>query len=141
MSHVSAGVRSLPLINFIPISRVFPPLLHLLLGLGNDACSSFKNFIAMRIQKKSEEEIEAQEMSFIAEIRYDEALVLHDDLKKEVDEVRQMRICANARLKERGNSKECNTTLYEQLNLIKSNLDLKSKEREEAEINAKLKKK
>ena len=51
VSYVSVGGRSLPLMNSIPIARVLPPLLHLLLGLRNDMHSSFKNFIAMRIEK------------------------------------------------------------------------------------------
>ena len=60
---------------------------------------------------------------------------------KEADEIRQMRIDANVRLKERGRSRECKARLNEELIIIKANLDTKSKERDEAEKNAKLKKK
>ena len=95
----------------------------------------------MRIKKISEEEKESQEMIFLAEISCDEALVLHDDLKKDVDEKRQMRTDANARLKERGRSREHKARLNAQLIIIKANLDTKSKERHEAENNEQLKKK
>ena len=62
--------------------------MRLLLGLGNYVYSNFKNFI----EKKSNEEIEAQEMSFIAEISHDEALVLLEDLKKEVEDTRKLEL-------------------------------------------------
>ena len=91
VTHVSVGIRSFPRISFIHVSRVLPPFLHLFLGLGNDMCSKVQNFISIRIENESDKEIEAQQMSFLAEIRYDEVLVMLDDLKKEAEETRRTR--------------------------------------------------
>ena len=52
--------------SFTPIARVLPPILHLLLGLGNDMHAKFKEFIVHRVEKVSIEEIEAREMSFFS---------------------------------------------------------------------------
>ena len=105
VSFVSFGVRTFPLIAFVPMTRFMPPLLHLLLGLGNDACSKFKEFISARIEIKSNAEIEDQNMTFLTEIGYDEALIAWDDLKKEVLGLVQERIEVNSKLKQRGTTR------------------------------------
>ena len=76
ITHDLVGVRSFPLFSFISIVSFFTHLLYLFLGLGNNVCSNFKNFISIRIEKNYNEEIEAKEMSFLAEIRHNEALIL-----------------------------------------------------------------
>ena len=65
-SFASVGVRDHPLMSFMPITRVLPPMLHLSLGLGNDMRANFKQFIADRVEKVSIEKIEARDMSFFS---------------------------------------------------------------------------
>ena len=45
INFTSVGVRQYPLISCIPLIRALPPILHLLLGLGNDIYTNFKKFI------------------------------------------------------------------------------------------------
>ena len=73
-------------------------------------------------------------MSFLGEIRYNETLVLYNNLKKEADKTRQFRIDLNIRLKERGTSREYRARLNKELIIIKANLDTKTEERNKAEI-------
>lgn len=42
ISHVSVGVKTFYLLKFISINQALPPLLYLLLVLGNGICSKFK---------------------------------------------------------------------------------------------------
>lgn len=79
-------------------------------------------------------------MSFLAEIRYDEVLVLLGDLKKEGENIRQTRIFINKMLKHKGNFMECKATLRSEKNYIKLTLKTKIEEKEEAENHMKLKK-
>lgn len=58
--------------------------MHLLLGLGNDLCAKFKDWIAQRIEDIIQEEKEAQNMSLLAEIEYDKGLVSLDGTEKEL---------------------------------------------------------
>ena len=67
----------------MPVHRVFLPLLHLLLGLVNDLCSKFKDQAYSRIERQSQEEIEAQNMPFVVELMFDEVLIKLDYLKNE----------------------------------------------------------
>ena len=140
MSYVSVGVRTFPLFKFTPIDRVLPPLLHLLLGLGNDIYSKFKEWVSIRIERKSNELIEAQNMSFLTEVRCDEALLLHDDYKKEVQGLVQKRIEILAKLKERGRSRESKNILKEEKSAIMSETSTKMALRDESEIALKVKK-
>ena len=50
-------------------------------------------------------------MIFLAQIRYDEALVLLEDLNKEIEEIIQTRIVINKMPKEKGSSRECKDAL------------------------------
>ena len=62
-------------------------MLHLLLGLGNDACSKHKEHVKKIIEKLSSDEVTAQNMSLLAQIKFDDAMIAHDDLKKEISTV------------------------------------------------------
>ena len=53
-TFASVGVRGCVSIKNMPINRVLPPMLHLLLGLGNDICSHFKSFLSERIEQLSQ---------------------------------------------------------------------------------------
>ena len=132
-SFVSVGVRTFPLIDFIPMTRVMPPLLHLLLGLGNDTCSKFKEFISARIEIKSNAEIEDQNTTFLTEIGYDEALIAWDDLKKEVLGLVQERIEVNSKLKQRGTTREYKQNLRNEKEEIMAKIILKTADRDNAE--------
>ena len=105
-NFASVGVRDYPLISFIPIKRVLPPILHLLLGLGNDIYANFKEFIADRVEKVSIEEMDARDMSILAEIKYEDSALLYLDAKSEVQMLVQDRIVLNSRVKERGLSRD-----------------------------------
>ena len=59
VTYFSVGVSLFPLVSFVPEARVLPHLTHLLPRSGNNVCSNFNNFISIRIEKKSNEEIEA----------------------------------------------------------------------------------
>lgn len=131
-SFVSVRVRTFPLIDFIPMTRVLPPLLHLLLGLGNGMCSKFKEFANARIELKSNAEIEAQNMTFLTEIGCDEALIAWDDLKKEVQGLVQERIEVSSKLKQRGTARECKQNLRNEKEEILAKITLKTSDRDNA---------
>ena len=113
-SFYSIGVRYAPVLDVTPLKRHLPPLLHLLLGLGNDLCSKFKDWIAQRIELIREEEKEAQNRSLIAEIKHDESLVKFVDVKKELIVLKNKRIDINRKLKTRKESSECKKALNEE---------------------------
>ena len=87
IDYVSVGVRGYPLISCIPISRVLPPILHLLLGLGNDIYANFKDFVNQRIERISTEELEARNMSFLSEIKYDDSVLAYEDSKHHIHDL------------------------------------------------------
>ena len=60
---------------------MLPPILHLLLGVGNDVFSIFKDFIVERVEKASPEEKYARNMTFLAEIKHEDAALLCSDSK------------------------------------------------------------
>ena len=63
------------------VNRVFPPILHMLMELGNDIYSKFKEHAHSRIENQSQEEIEDKKSSLVAELKDDEGLVKLDVLK------------------------------------------------------------
>ena len=50
------GVRGYSLITFLTITRILPPILHLLLSLRNNIFANFKDFIVERVEKVSSKE-------------------------------------------------------------------------------------
>ena len=99
MSFQSVGIRSMPLLTCVPVIRALPPILHVFLGLGNDLCSKFKDCVQIRIEQITQGEIEALNMSLIAQIKHDDLLIANDDLSTQLSECTQQRINLNARLK------------------------------------------
>jgi hypothetical protein len=69
----SSGVKEQPLVNFIPMHNVVIPLLHELLGLGNDVMNMFRDWIDERMEPLTIEEMEARNMAIMAEISFEEA--------------------------------------------------------------------
>ena len=72
IEHASTGERSYPLFTCIPVPRFLPPMLYTILGIGNGTYSNFKEFITERIEKTSEEELAATNMTLLDEINHDE---------------------------------------------------------------------
>jgi hypothetical protein len=70
-SYQSVGVREPPLWSFIPGNCVLIPILHLLLGLGNDVRDNLWEWVAERVEKLEAEEIEARNRSMLTEITLD----------------------------------------------------------------------
>lgn len=105
ISYISIGVCNYPLILCIPLHRFIPPLLYILLGLGNDMYAKFNEFIFIRIEKLSPEEVDTQNMCLITEIKLDEALVMQNCTKNEVRNLIQNIIDLYSKLKEKGLSR------------------------------------
>jgi hypothetical protein len=57
--------------SFILVHRVLFWILHLLIGLGNDILDNFWEWVDERVEKLTPEEIEARNMSMLAEITLD----------------------------------------------------------------------
>ena len=129
----SVGVRGCSLISFLPITRTLPPILHLLLGVGNDVFSIFKDFIVERVEKASPEEKDARNMTFLAEIKHEDAALLCSDSKVLVQTLVQERMLVNARLKERGLDRGAKDALREEVEIIKCKIAEKSKLRDDLE--------
>ena len=75
----SVGVREAPVWPFISIRRMLIPILHELLGLGNDLMSKFWGYVEEGAEPLELHEIKAQNMTLIVEIEY-------EDDKLEVEE-------------------------------------------------------
>ena len=88
---------------FIPIENVIVPMLHILLGLGNDVIDNFwSEWFDERVEQLTREEIESRHMVLLAEISVEESeakFKRHDDEKKDLI---KMRIEINKTLKEKG---------------------------------------
>ncbi len=75
----SVGVREAPVWPFISIRRMLMPILHELLGLGNDLMSNFWSYVEEGAEPLEPDEVEARNMTLLAEIEY-------EDDKLEVEE-------------------------------------------------------
>ena len=93
---ISACVQGCPSFSCMLVSRMLPPMLHVLLGLGNDVYSKFRDFMLQRIEKTSPEELEARNMSLLSELKYDESVVAFENAKQEVQHLAQDRTSLNA---------------------------------------------
>ena len=89
----------------MPVNRIFPPILCILLGLGNYTCSKFKESFCSRIKNQSQEETDAQNMSLMKELKCNDSLVKLNDLKDEFQNKNQERIALIVRIKDRGMSR------------------------------------
>lgn len=107
----------------------------MLLGLGNDMCSKFKEYVKLRIELQSPEEIAASNMVLLAEIKHDEVMMLFDDLQNEVRDLKQDRIELNSKLKERGHTREDKVSWREEKLILLNTIKSKTKTRDEAETN------
>ena len=77
----SIGIISEPMLKHMPIHRA-THISHLLLGLGNDPFSKHKEYAQKRIEKVFSDEMTAQNVSLLAQIKSDDTMIAHDYLKK-----------------------------------------------------------
>ena len=101
-------------------------------GLGNDTHANFKNYAQKRIEKVTKAEVEALNMSFLAEIKVDDLLILIDDLKLEISSLVTDRINLNARLKSRTLSAEDKQSLTSMKDAKANEISAKRKELEQS---------
>ena len=78
-NFVLQGQKSIPIWSFIPIRNVLIPVLHIVLGLGNDLVSNFFEWVDERIEIMTEEECNARYMCLLAEIALDNSKREKDD--------------------------------------------------------------
>jgi hypothetical protein len=64
----SVGVRENPAWNFVAVKRCLFPMLHELLGLGNDLMSNFWKHVEEGAEPLEPDDIEARNMLLLAEI-------------------------------------------------------------------------
>jgi hypothetical protein len=102
----SIGQKELPVWNFIPIMNTLIPLLHILLWLGNDLLEHFWKWLDERVEPLTTEEVEARNMSLLAEIGVEdqaaEVKLAKEILQQKIDE----RIQINQELRQPFESQE-----------------------------------
>jgi len=81
----SVGVRENPVWDFIAIERYLFPILHELLGLGNDLMSNFWKYVEEGAEPLEPDEIEARNMSLLAEIQLENAKLEVDECKLDLE--------------------------------------------------------
>ena len=68
-----SGVKEAPIWDFIPIKNIIPPVLHILLGIGNDLVNKLIEWLDTRIEQLSPEEYVARNMSLLTHIMVEQA--------------------------------------------------------------------
>jgi hypothetical protein len=71
--YESQGVKGFPCWEWLPLKRVLIPVLHELLGLGNDLFASSKSYIEEAVEPLMAEEKQARTMALLAELAFEEA--------------------------------------------------------------------
>ena len=115
------------------MSRVLPPILYLLLDLGNGIHANFKDFIDQRIERTPTEELEARNMSFLLEIKCNDSTLAYEDSKHHAHDLVQGRIALVAAIKEKGYSKECRQMSNHRNKEMKKQIKEKQKTRDNLE--------
>jgi hypothetical protein len=95
------GQKEPPIWSFIPVNKMLSPLLHYLIGLGNDLVENFFTWLDIRVEKLTPEEIQARNMYLLAAIAVDAAEEELEEKKHDLTQVVQVRIGINASLKRR----------------------------------------
>ena len=116
--------KEAPIWTCIPIENVIVPMLHILLGLGNDVIDNFwSEWFDEQVEQLTPEEIESRHMVLLAEISVEESeakFKRHDDEKKELI---KMRIEINKTLKEKGLDQMTKQHLNDQKQELLSNIE------------------
>jgi hypothetical protein len=129
------GQKEAPLWTFIPIKNVLVPLLHILLGLGNDLLDNFwSSWFDERVEVLKPDESEARHMALLAEIAVEEYEEKFESLKGEVNALVTERIQLNSTLNENGLEAEVVGHLNEQKNIVLQTIEHKTRERDSVKI-------
>ena len=116
--------KEAPLWTFIPMENVIIPVLHLLLGLGNDVFDNFWSaWFDERVEPLTPEEVESRHMVLLAEISVEDSESRAKNAEDKHNELDAMRIEINKTLKEKGLDALTKQHLNEQKQEILSRLD------------------
>ena len=116
--------KEAPLWKFIPMENIIIPVLHLLLGLGNDVFDNFWSaWFNERVEPLTPEEVESQHMVLLAEISAKDSESRAKNSEDKHNELVAMRIEINKTLKENGLDALTKQHLNEQKQEILSHLD------------------
>jgi hypothetical protein len=96
----SVGVREAPVWPFISIRRMLMPILHELLGLGNDLMSSFWAYVEEGAEPLEPDEIEARNMTLLAEIEFEDAKLEVEECELDLESFVVERLLLNEYLQE-----------------------------------------
>ena len=77
-NYGSVGIKEHPLLLVTPVSRIILPLLHILLGLGNEVRKNFVDFISERIEISHVDEVQAINNTILAELEVDDLTLKYD---------------------------------------------------------------
>ena len=115
------GQKEQPLWSFIPIKNIIIPILHLLLGLGNDVLDFFlSKWFDERIDKLTDDEKVARQMTVVADIDVDELRERIEKTKKELKEALEEKSDLKKYLKEEKKTMPVETkeNIIESINLL-----------------------
>jgi hypothetical protein len=101
-ARIPAGQKESPMWDFIPIECIILPLLHILLGLSNDALAHFWDWLEERVEPLTVEETQARNMTLLAEIAVEEKDDELQSLKDALLAIIQDRMDVNKLLRQRG---------------------------------------
>ena len=76
------------------------PILHELLGLGNDLMSSFWGYVEETVKPLEPDEIEARNMTLLAEIQYEDAKLEVEECELDLESFVVERLVLNEYLQE-----------------------------------------
>jgi hypothetical protein len=133
----SVGVRENPVWDFVSIKRYLFPILHELLGLGNDLMSNFWKYIEEGAEPLEPDEIEARNMSLLAEIQWENAKLEVEECKLDLEAFVVERTLLNEYLNETiitASEKEEYKNAKDELNRLEKDT---RKKRDEFQANAK----
>jgi hypothetical protein len=78
------------------------PILHELLGLGNDLMSSFWSYVEEGAEPLETDEVEAQTMTLLAQIEYEDAKLKVEECELDLESFVMERVLLNEYLQETG---------------------------------------
>jgi hypothetical protein len=139
-ARIPGGQKESPIWDFIPIECIIVPLLHILLGLSNDALSHFWDWLEERVEPLTADEIQARNMTLLAEIAIEEKYEELKTLKEILTTIVQERIDINSSLKQRGLETDVRNQLRTRKASILSEEVEARKNRDECDIQLKLRK-
>ena len=88
-----------PIWNFIPITCIIIPVLHMMLGLANDILANFWDWVDKRVEVLTTDEIEARNMALLAEIAVDDNYKVVVDTTDMIKYISLRRLDINEELK------------------------------------------